>query len=285
MVTISHSEVESLLLCERKWFYGYGLSLEGVGSSDALTRGTMGHTCLETYFKALLSGSTYVEAEEETTAALLNMLDGNNGDLIKDLKRIFDVFFKVKPFKDYKILAVEKEFMVELSGDLHYPMIPDLIVQDMRRKVAVVDFKFIYDFYRPDVLSVLPQIPKYMAGLRILGKPADYGMYAMMRYRNLKNPEPNDIIRLSEIYPSDTRVTRTFEEQIVMTEKVMEFKNMTPEEQSARATRVGNKMVCESCSFKRLCSAELNGEDTDLILRSQFKLRERRQFSTESESS
>lgn len=284
MATISHSEVESMLLCERKHFYGYALEIEPKTQSEALIRGIVGHSCLEVFYKCIASGGTYQEAHNETMQYLFSQIATTPGKIIEELKRILTIHFRAKPFMNYKVLAVEKEFVLDLGDDTHYPLVIDLILQDPRRRIAVVDHKFIYDFYQPKVLDVLPQIPKYIGALRILGKQADYGIHHMLRYRKMKENVEENTIRATVMEPTEARIKRTMQEQFRMTERVIERRAMPLEEQTNVAVRTGNKMVCETCSFQPICAAELNGENAELVLKAGYKARERRTFTVEEAS-
>lgn len=158
------------------------------------------------------------------------------------------------------------------------PFIPDMILQDPARRIAVVDHKFMYDFFTPKDVGNSPQIVKYIGAMRAMGMRADYGIYDQLRYRKIKEPRLDQKIDVLPFFPTEHRIIRTFEEQLMATEKVIERKAMPVEEQSHIALRVNNKMVCKSCSFNAICVAELNGTNPQLVMRTEYKLRERRTF-------
>jgi hypothetical protein len=60
--------------------------------------------------------------------------------------------------------------------------------------------------------------------------------------------------------------------------EIQALKELSLEEQSKRAYRTANKMVCQSCSFRDICSTELIGGNTQLMLKTEYKIRERRQI-------
>lgn len=281
MTTVSHSEVESLLLCERKWYYGYGLGVQRIKTSDALLRGQLGHKMLEVYYNVIMNRGSYAEALDAARTFLFGAMDGSNSTLITELTNILNMLDELKPFNGYKILAVEKEFVLEIQPGLSYPFVIDMIVKDSQGKVVVVDHKFTYDFYSPYDMALLPQIPKYIAALRALKFDVDYGMYHFLRYRKIKEPTPNQIIQTVNQFPNETRILRTFEEQLMATQRVLITKSMTTQEQSANCLRAANKMLCGKCSFNAICSAELSNTSPQLILQSEYKERERRVFEEE----
>lgn len=65
MPSVSHSEVDSYLLCRRKHYYGYGLGLERVSTSHSLATGTAGHRILEAFYGHLLDLAATPQAQLE----------------------------------------------------------------------------------------------------------------------------------------------------------------------------------------------------------------------------
>lgn len=55
--TVSHSEVESWLRCDRQHFYGYsmGIQRDSEHESTSLARGTLGHEALAIWFEHLMT--------------------------------------------------------------------------------------------------------------------------------------------------------------------------------------------------------------------------------------
>jgi hypothetical protein len=80
------------------------------------------------------------------------------------------------------------------------------------------------------------------------------------------------------IKPNTDRVLNTFMEQLGVAAEIQALKELSLEEQDKRAYRTANKMVCQSCSFKDICSTELIGGNTELMLKTEYKIRERRQI-------
>jgi hypothetical protein len=310
MPSVSHSEVDSYLLCRRKHYYGYGLSLQRVSESDSLNRGTSGHAVLETFYKKIieLGGSDPKAQRAAFGKALQAALDFFNelephgvGDTLnpggtpKSLplrQMLFDWYFANEPFvlQGYTIWAVEKKFALEyepsqIEGEdgKRYPFVVDLIVRSPEGKIIVVDHKFVYDFYYPDVADLQPQIPKYIGALRALNYRVDYGMYNMIRYRNQKELALEKVVQQLVLKPNPVRVQTTFSEQIGVADELMERKLLPIEVQGETAYRTANKMVCNSCSFQDICKTELSGGNTALMIKTEYKVRERRSFDVSEE--
>lgn len=295
MPTTSFSEVSSYVLCKRRHFYGYSRQLERIETSDSLTEGKMIHSILETFYRAVLEGVDFEDAVELAYSAFI--LSGYQWD--KDKKRadvgrmLFDFYFPNEPFvrQGYRVLAVEKEFLLEWDSETEdrLPFVIDLILRDPQGRIAIVDHKSAYDFIDDDATALQPQVPLYMAALRALGYPADYGLYNQIRTRPIvgkktaenpdgEGPTLEQAMKVTHIRPTTDRLVQTFQEQVGMAREINERKRHTLSDQSETAWRVANKMVCNTCAFKELCIGELNGSNTDLIERTYYKARERRSF-------
>lgn len=300
MGTVSHSEVDSYLLCRRKHYYGYGMSIQRMSESHSLAMGTAGHRILETFYKAIGTG--------ESVETQLKSFDFALGKAKDEYKAIVDEGFEEDPKKarledilfnegigyfaqepfvkhNYEILAVEADFnlLYDEESDSHYPFVVDLIVRDPDGKMVVVDHKFVYDFYTVEASDMQPQIPKYIGALRALGYDISHGAYNMCRTRKIKEPTAEQMHHLMLLKPNPARVKTTFLEQIHVADEVQALKSLPLEKQEERAFRVANKMVCQSCSFRDLCSTELIGGNVELMLRTEYKVRERREFTQTSQ--
>lgn len=289
MPSVSHSEVDSYLLCRRKHYYGYTLSLQRVQESAALAMGTAGHKVLEVFYNAILEGEEFYDALEIAKAIADQLREEVNvpANRANIFDTLFDFYFPNEPFvkEGYEILAVEKEFALKYDeeNDLSYPFVVDLIAQSPEGKTVVIDHKFVYDFYNYEASIMQPQIPKYVGALRALNYKIDYGMYNMIRTRKLKEPDAQSMCQLLDVKPEPERVKQVFTEQISVANEIQAIKQRSEEEQSAHAYRVANKMVCQSCSFLDVCRTELSGGNVQLMIQTEYKIRERKQIAVSEE--
>lgn len=289
MPSVSHSEVDTYLLCRRKHYYGYTKSLQRVRESAALAMGTAGHKVLEVFYTAILNKKSFQEAwaEADAIAGELAPTVPTPTGRANIFDTLFDLYFPNEPFvnKGYEILAVEKEFNLEYDTEnqLSYPFVVDLIVRSPEGKTIVVDHKFVYDFYNYEASIMQPQIPKYIGALRALNYKIDYGMYNMVRTRKLKEPDFESMCQTLNIKPEPERVTQVFKEQIAVANEIQNIKAMPEEDQSNTAYRVANKMVCQSCSFLDICRTELSGGNSALMIQTEYKIRERKAFAVSEE--
>lgn len=296
MPSVSHSEVDSYLLCRRKHYYGYGLSLERINTSQSLATGTAGHRILEAFYAHLLSLSDTAEGQLENFELGLQRAytvyrevmdegytDTDNRATLHDILFHEDWGYFANEFvtrNGWRILAVEAEFSLiyDTDTDSSYPFVVDMLVQDPEGRYVVIDHKFVYDLYTYGQTDLQPQIPKYIGALRAMGHEVSYGAYNMLRTRKLKTPAPDSMSYFMILKPNTDRVLNTFMEQLGVAAEIQALKELSIEEQNKRAYRTANKMVCQSCSFRDICSTELIGGNTELMLRTEYKIRERRKI-------
>jgi CRISPR/Cas system-associated exonuclease Cas4 (RecB family) len=85
------------------------------------------------------------------------------------------------------------------------------------------------------------------------------------------------------VKPTNTRVQQTFIEQIDVADEIQRRKEMDAEDLDRVSYRTADKRICQGCSFFDLCTAELSGSNTKLLLQTEYKVRERRVFAEVSE--
>lgn len=279
--TVSHSEVESFLRCNRAHYYGYILEIQRRATSDSLARGTIGHMFLEVYFKAMLEMQESLPYSDrvEFAKACVNkvMIEAFmlNPELAAQAKDAFDWFLKADPFKFWEVISVEQDFMFDLADDLQFPFKPDLIIKDLEGKVWLIDHKVVYDFYTPRDAELQPQLAKYYFFLRTMGIHIDKVGYHSLRWRSLKE---NTVENRNSLFGFDMpkdRASNTFREQVAVAKELQRRKALPLAEASAIAYRVANKMVCNNCQFRSICIAEQNNDKPQLVLDSEYVKRDR----------
>lgn len=282
---ISHSEVETYLLCEKRHYYGFGDStygdkrgLEPLNVSDSLYRGIAGHQALHAYYQCLIDGGTFDEAAHASLMAcsMLATRPRANFAILTDLNsRILPRFFEAAADKlknGWQPLAAEKEFrLVIVVNETRYvyPFRPDLIIRDPAGNMWVWDHKFVYNFYTQEEINLLPQIPKYVGALRALGHDIKGGYYNQLRWREVK--DLNAHVQQVPFIPSNERVIESFRQQAKLMEVIGNLKQSDPVEWHKESNRTLNSMVCRSCSFKHLCAVELNGGSGSLMRTAEFQ--------------
>lgn len=258
---ISHSEADAFNQCEMKHYFAHREKLEPVTQSKNLAIGNAGHKYLETFLQAIKDGKSQGEAEEQALRAAMLMPFG--GDAIK---LALPWAQSIWPTLGWKIVAVEYEFEpLKVGPDLFFPGKVDLIAEVFNQRtreweMLVVDHKFLYDLYTPQVTDILPQLPKYMGALKFRKFPIKGIMYNFLRTRVVKDPTTMYEQRI--IYPTAERIKTSMSEQIE-TMKVIQS--------NPKPVRTSNKMNCGNCGFNELCAKRLNGEDTRLFEKVHFQ--------------
>ena len=281
---ISHSEVETYLLCEQRHFYAFGdntfgdqTGLEPKRMSDALYRGIVGHDALSMFYKSLKEGVSYEEASSNAINQVMmwSTRPEPKYDILTDLNiRILPRYFlfaKAKFDEGWRPEFVEHEFRLKFMVDeveYVYPFKPDVIMRDPAGNLWVWDHKFVYNFYSQEEINLLPQIPKYIGALRALGYHIKGGYYNQLRYREVKDLDKHN--RLDPFIPTDDRVINAFRQQIKVMEEIAHLKEGLISDWEESVTRVLNGMVCKTCSFKHLCAAMLSGSDGVLMRKAEF---------------
>lgn len=289
-IIISHSEVESYLSCQMKHYYAFGDStfgdqqgLEPKRFSDALFRGITGHEALESFYKSLMT-KPFDEAVEDayTTLIMIGMRPSTMSNpphlnIVTDLRtrilpRYFNTAARQKYVEGWRPAYVEETFRLEMdfpNGRFIYPFKPDVIMRDPAGNLWVWDHKFVYNFYTPDQINLLPQLPKYIGSLRALGLHIKGGYYNQLRWREVKDLDKH--VSQDRFSPSDARVQNAFRQQYAVMVAIAERKASGSAVWKDESTRVLSTMVCKSCSFKYLCTTELNGEDSTLMRKVEFR--------------
>lgn len=198
LTQISHSRVESALLCERKDYYGYRLGLKRRKESASLGLGTAGHACLQALYEEIFKLGTTASAQRKAWPAGVAAMWAKYEELVlqgwKDedpkrwaLKQVLEHYIANERIvlAGWRVLAVEKEFHVRWRDDSSMLFKVDMIAVDPKRRRVVVDHKFVWDFYSPDMAGLQPQLPKYVGMLRFLGHDIAYGAYNMLRTRKV----------------------------------------------------------------------------------------------------
>lgn len=300
---VSHSRVESYLSCQRKEYYSYGRKIRAKKAGLALTLGTEIHAALEVLYSHVLSaGSNRAKQREAYPQAVENLwthVDKRYAEGWEDdpkrapLREILERYLEREPFIDrewdedrrpWLILAVEKEFRFVYdpeTGD-SYPFVVDLIAVDPNGKIVVVDHKGLYDLYRAEEIELKPQIPKYIGALRSLGYKVAGGMYNMLRTRPAPKKtkrKPEDWARTAPVVVTADRIIRTVEEQITISAQLMHLDALDPEEREQLAVRsaAGTDTCQRMCDFRDLCTAELMGRNTAIMLKSQYETKPKRE--------
>ena len=289
---ISHSEVDQFLTCERKHFYAFGkpandgqFGLQSKHVSDGLFRGNLGHAALEAYYKYLRqfinTQPTFMHmmnAQQDALDVLNKALEEHTDrlELILEMFQIINAYCEHYRDEDMKwqYLAVEDEFREEVNNEIIFPFKPDLIRRHRQTgRVEVVDHKFLSNLYGGNEIAIQPQLAKYVGTLRNLGYEVHDGVYDLISTRVLKT-KPYDATTSMRRVPlklTKKRIERSLLEQHRVVARIAEFKAMDRDVWDYRVSRTASSWNCKNCPFLALCVADLNGEDTSVMVKHEFE--------------
>jgi len=269
-VIVSHSEVDTYLLCQRRHYYAFGEKLQKKHLSESLQRGIAGHSMMEAFFNAFRDTNSFDYAIDQVDSRFGTLLSPTMDP--KELKMLTELQVRVigylkyfeSTIRQWEVKHVEQTFKVPLTKSvipgLTFAFTPDLIIFHNGRH-HVVDWKFPYNFYGATEISLLPQIPKYISALRMLDMIVGKGYYGMIRYRSLKTPNAPQLYKLQEHTPNRANLERTWKEYYQVVQEIAHLKTQYGDNWENQVKRVGNQLVCRSCAFKELCAAEKDGSD------------------------
>lgn len=297
---VSHSRVEAYLQCQRKEYYSYGMKLQLKKGSLALNLGSTIHSCLEVLYRHVLSAGANLKRQREAYPQAVEKMWKHVDELYRtgwtdnekraSLRQILEGYLAREPFIDnewsddsrqWLVLAVEKEFNFEYAPGERYPFVVDLILKDPRGRLVVVDHKGTYDFYSEIEVALKPQIPKYIGALRALGYKIHSGMYNMLRTRPAPvktKRKPEEWAKTLPVEATPARIERTIEDQLVIAGTLMDLDKLNPEEREQTAVRsaAGTDICSRMCDFRELCNAQLNGDNTQILMKNLYQIKPKR---------
>lgn len=269
---LSHSEAQAFALCSRLHYYQYGLGLVRKQQSVALHRGVSGHDILAKAIKAykddrrhkVLVETTYSELAEfmkadlGTASELATLLIGflNFPEVEKLLKEADPVFVEEKMFLDIPEIGFTYAFTVDAG-------------MNVGNKLELWDWKFAYDFYDADMITLMPQIPRYVGAARQLGWNPTVGRYMHIRTRKVK--EDTEKYRVRPIPITDKLIKSSFADLFAAADRILELKALPKAQWLRKTTRTGNNLACKNCAFKQPCREEMQGGDASLTFQQLYE--------------
>lgn len=281
---LSHSEATSLNECIRQHFYAYILNLRPKHTNDPLQYGINGHLMLEAFYTVIKEKGKFGEA----VLAAFDKLDElqDNGDIDESIALILSVhmqkyFMRYKDIvlNEWEILEVEKTLTVPLPDKPYdYGCKLDLIAifkaGEHKGKIGIVDHKFIHNFYTPNDLLMMVQLPRYKWAAEQNGYKIDLCMLAQIRYRKFKDYTTADLFRHEPF--SDKEIPRARVENAVLEmfkslDEAWGRRQLETQDALNESKRTLSRLVCKYCDFKNPCNEGLNGRSEKAYLTSDFK--------------
>lgn len=279
----SQSEVQSYLYCKRQHYYAFGEPCpdgsRGIAPKvhgEGLTKGNIGHELLANYYGGLRDGLSVKNASEQALAEHYEQMLANPGQMsfYNDITLIFSnyVSYYSVEMKEWEVIAIEKEFrydIPELPG-LSFAFKPDAVMRERATgKVYIWDHKFLYNYYQPRVLGIMPQMAKYYKALSLMGYKVEDGIYNQLSTRkNSRDPFkriPTEITK--------AKADQFWEEQLEGMRQIEEIKTqISNEEWRKRSLRTASAFNCGHCPFLELCTFDVSkANGRNLLLRQTYE--------------
>lgn len=283
---VSNTEITSFSTCKRAHYYRFILSLEPRDHilSKSLYRGIVGHRVLETYYNAILQGGDVDEAKAaamaQVTHEINNLMQENPesydlAEIIVQVGKLVETYAEVYRTDIFTPLEVETVFSTVVAPGVTYGLRLDLLAEitkgEYRGDIVVIDHKFLYNFKTMNELDMDGQLPKYISTVADNGYVVTKGIFNQIRYRSLKNNNPEDLFQRDWIKVKPTETERIWQDQIQVAQEIDEMKHLSIEEADRRATRNMSPYICRSCYFKTLCKLELNGQSIENAVRMNYQ--------------
>lgn len=308
MRSISVSEIKAFSKCPRSHFYSYLENLSKRSIEVAPDTGSMGHAYLEAYY----SGKDKLEALSNFTANMVKEKQPLATEEYNQIKECQSVVQEIMPryMETYREdtftpVATELRFDIEVPEvGVKFIGYIDAIVKDQKGDLWAMEHKFPQKSFRQeedlqlDTQTALYQWACYELGYPIIGtiynqilakkftvpqlvdkgkrlsKVAiycDWETYSrcilalgqnLSDYEDMQEKLKPEIARRYYIYRSKDQIDRFMDEVFMKIEGIGRFHYMNE-----------SPMNCNSCMFRKLCVATLQGGDVKGIIETEYQLK------------
>lgn len=278
---VSNTQVTTKSVCDRQHFYRFILGIEPLPGnlSPALYRGIIGHEALEVYYTWLMNGQTVESARlaalEHLEAVTLKVVQetpeaADRVILLAELSQLIDAYSRFYGVEPFEVIAVEQVYQAPIGEDLYYGMKLDVLIKytsgEFRGDYAIFDHKFVYNFKDAPELEMDGQMPKYQKTLRENGIIVSKAVFNQIRYRKINDPHPNQIFRRTPARLNPTKTAAIWDEQKEIAQKIVD-----DEATQKRPLRTLSLLVCRNCHFYELCNADMMGQNTELMVSTNYQ--------------
>jgi hypothetical protein len=196
--------------------------------------------------------------------------------LTQDLLLLLGFYFDRYEGEPIKVLEVETLYNIQLTSEFIMPVRLDIIAEFPVEGIIAMDHKFTHDFYNVDKVDLQPQLVKYFAALDALNKRVDGIWYNQIRTRvtNDNKANPNLKFERTPVPLSTKRVVTTMREHMMAARRITRLKALPLVEWEQNVIR--NPLHCTMCPFALLCAADLDGQDSDLVINNFYEPKEYR---------
>jgi hypothetical protein len=282
MRPVSTSEAGDMGKCETLWKFKYhpDYRLQTLSDGPAVTRGLLGHKALENYFIKIKEGVSHEEASKWVIDSLMNALlhymqkegDAEKAAVHGEMAKLLSLYFEFygDPTLEWEILEVEGKvedptfgFVGRLDLLIRYKKGPHV------GKVAIVDHKFLYNFWHEKLYRVAAAGPNYLRAVKFMFPEydVDHMLYNAIRFR----PDAKDTFDRKELPWQKVKHLAMNANHEIYVERARRYSQLSKKEADVQIPRSFLKDTCNYCGFLDLCTAQLEGTNTDLMERVSFR--------------
>lgn len=235
----------------------------------------------ERYYKGRLAGESHDAAKTEAEKVFVREVNGDQYDsgAVAKASIGFEKYMQYygDELDEWEIIAIEEPYKMPIPqrSEFDYAMRVDVLQRHRRTGELVLrDFKFTYDFWKPRKFTLRGQFPKYVIALRYNEIHVSRVIIDQIRYREMKSTDLTDYLQRDAFVVSDTKIRHILLDHINLSDEIMAFRALTPQQQEKKATRLLVEPLCKYCPFAELCELELEGGSTELFIQSNYKKNE-----------
>ncbi|MFE1145222.1 PD-(D/E)XK nuclease family protein [Streptomyces rochei] len=281
---VSTSEVATFLTCKQRWMYAHhpSYNLEPRTLGIALTRGLIGHSAMEVYYKSIKEGTSHTDSvalvqenlAKESVQAMMRG-DSDKSLMITQLGLMLKQYFEESQWilMKYDLLGVENLVTAPLpdTDNINFAGRIDLMLGiakgPNKGEVIPWDHKFTYNFWPEMSIKLNAQISNYVWVVREMGMRSRKGIISMSRYRE----NAQEKFKQEEV-PTNSEMRDLFiKNHVVAAKQIVELKQKPTVSIENGVTRSTSKFNCEYCPFAELCYTEAQGLDSTLMRKANFR--------------
>lgn len=282
-LTISNTEAQTMLLCEKQHEYRFLRNLEPKPHllSTPLRRGLMGHVALENYYLALQAGDSVELARQAAMDSLKKQMsdfiiaddeDDTAIQIAGELKKILNIYFDYYETEPFKVLEVEKVYTIPINDSIDYGLKLDLLIEmikgQFKGEIMVMDHKIIFNLKKPAEIEMNVQQPKYVHAVRMNDIPVRGAYLNQIRHRKMDRSDLSKIFQRTPIMPTSMRIKNIWEEQTKVAEKIQQRRENP---NGYVALRNFSDLVCPYCPFQTICYNELENKNVDTMIEAAYR--------------
>lgn len=267
---ISNSQIMSLQICERRFYFEHNHTLRPVEYPINVERGIFGHEMMEAFFTKMKEGGTYEECVDAVNPVLMSGM--GNIELLKAYRLV--IAFGAWLFnQDYRIVECEVNHKYPV-GDNEYAYTPDLILEwskgPKRGRRVIIDFKFTGQYWNDYELDAFQQLPKYMIyyNKENPDNKVTNCAVAMLNTRASEGARGEQLFLFKWLNISKKKLQRIEHENEAMLKRVQHVKETYGPDDYMRTV---STFACKMCFFAKPCTMELAGQDISRVLETMYK--------------